>query len=362
MKFFTRPVNDTLSPEQLELKASDGDLRTEIFKNCIYTLLHFLKFFVLDIKEIQPDNFRYDLDQLGEQFKRGEKTKRIEQRFAQEKEKILTFIERQNSYVRDREKELRDIIDLLTKAMSSLNVENLEFYQRVYDQSEKIIELTRLDDIKKIKISLKSEVDRMRETIDQKKNQERRNMQHLAGQVSSLRYELEQAKTKSLMDGLTGVYNRLALDDYLAAKVERSNIMGSDLALLMMDLDNFKKINDGFGHPIGDRVLLAFTQKCRGSIRGDDFLARYGGEEFVIIMPGANLRNGLKKAKQICKAVASACYATSEANTGSCLSITVSIGVSAFKKGDTPETLIARVDKALYGAKQKGKNRAIAIK
>jgi diguanylate cyclase len=241
-------------------------------------------------------------------------------------------------------------------------VENRDFYQRVYDESEKIIEITRLDDIKKIKNALKQEVEQMREVIDVKRDQENRQMRLLVGQVDMLRNELEKAREKSVTDALTGAYNRLAFDEYITEKVDRYAMAKESFSILMLDLDNFKTINDKFGHPIGDRVLVAFSQKCRLTIRGDDFLARYGGEEFVIILPGANLGNALKKARHICETVASARYAVGNDSTNDYLSVTVSIGVSSIKKGDTAESLIARVDKALYEAKRKGKNRAVGRK
>jgi diguanylate cyclase len=176
--------------------------------------------------------------------------------------------------------------------------------------------------------------------------------------VDNLRRELETAKNKSMTDSLTGIYNRQAFDEYLTDLIERSQVMKSEFSLLMMDLDNFKAINDTHGHLIGDRVLVAFATKCRNAIRGDDFIARYGGEEFTIVLPGASLRNALKKARQICETVAAARYATNTGENGGHLSMTVSIGVSAYKKGDNSVTLIARADKALYDAKKRGKNRA----
>ena len=136
--------------------------------------------------------------------------------------------------------------------------------------------------------------------------------------------------------------------------------MNTDLSLLMLDLDDFKKINDTYGHPIGDQVLVAFCQKCRNSIRGDDILARYGGEEFAIILPGANLKNALKKGRQICDTISSVRYTTSNRQNADCLSITVSIGVAVLKKKDTAETIIGRADKALYKAKKSGKNCVVA--
>ena len=363
MKLFQRssaPVADNGESEQ-ELPVAQE--KVDILLRLALDLLFFLKQFAVDIIETQPERYKQDIDELSGKIQTKEaRPKRLELEFERFKPKINAFIDRQNSYLLDREQELRDIISLLTKAMANLNVENLEFYQRIYDQSEKMIEITRLDDIKKIKNALQQEVDRMRETVDLKKDQERRQMRSLAGQVDSLRQELEQAKHKSMTDGLTGVYNRQAFDEYLKEMIERNQVINSDFALLMMDLDDFKNINDTYGHLIGDRVLVAFAAKCRNTIRSDDFIARYGGEEFAIILPGASLRNGLKKARQICSTISKARYATNTAQDDKALSMTVSIGVAAYQKKDTTVTLIARADKALYDAKKRGKNRAVSKK
>jgi diguanylate cyclase len=362
MKLFN--LSNTSPSESAQPTVTDEILqqRADLLTRTTLALLHFLKAFAQDLQDIQVDSYKNSIDLLSEKYKSSEKPKHIELIFEREKITILKFIERQNQYLEDREKELRDIIDLLTKAMANLNVENRDFYQRVYDKGEKIIEITRLDDIKKIKIALKQEVDQMREVVDIKRDQELRQMKFLAGQVSILREELEKTKEKSITDGLTGAYNRMALDEYLAEKVAHSEVMKDDFALLLLDLDNFKSINDKFGHPIGDRVLVAVTNKCRSSIRGDDFLARYGGEEFAIVLPGASLKNALKKADQICGLIGTTRYAATNNQSEEHLCVTVSIGVGAFKKGDTPASLLARTDKALYEAKRRGKNQSAAGK
>lgn len=362
MKLFNLSHKDPSLPDQPAINLELLQQKSDLFLRTTLALFHFMKTFAQDIQEIQADAYKETIDLLSDKYKSLEKPGSIELVFEREKVNILNFIERQNKYLDDREKELRDIIDLLTKAMANLNVENRDFYQRVYDESEKIIEITRLDDIKKIKAALKHEVDRMREVVDIKRDQELRQMKVLAGQVSSLRDELEKAKEKSMTDGLTSAYNRLALDEYLVERVERSEVMKEGFTLLLLDIDNFKSINDKFGHPIGDRVLVAMVKKCRTAIRSDDFLARYGGEEFAIVLPGASLKNGLKKAEQICQLIAATRYAASYNQTEVHLSVTVSIGISAFKKGDTPGSMIERADKALYDAKRRGKNRAIAGK
>ncbi|MEJ2156842.1 MAG: GGDEF domain-containing protein [Desulfobacteraceae bacterium] len=361
-KLFYRPTEPEVEIDVLVEKTLLFQERSDVFLRSIDALLHFLKSFAIDDKEIHADRFKSSIDDLNTHFNADERPKRIELKFEQEKAKILSFIEHQHAYIADREKELRDIIELLTKAMASLDVENREFYDRVHDQSEKMEKITRLDDIKKIKSALAHEISQMREIVDIKKDQDRRKVRLLAGQVDTLRRELEKTRAKSMTDGLTGIYNREALDEALMDLIERSRVMNTSFSLLLLDLDDFKKINDTHGHLIGDRVLMAFSQKCRDVIRGDDVLARYGGEEFIILLPGASFSNALKKGRQICDAVASARYATSAEQDEDYLSVTVSIGVTAFNQKDTTESIIGRADKALYKAKRGGKNRVVGRK
>ena len=126
--------------------------------------------------------------------------------------------------------------------------------------------------------------------------------------------------------------------------------------MLILDIDDFKKVNDAYGHQTGDRVILAIINKCRQNIRGEDFFARYGGEEFVIVLPGASLKNAVNRAEHICKSIASTRYYLDDVPDSPTLAVTVSIGVSSLQKADTVSTITQRADRALYSAKHKGKN------
>ena len=109
-------------------------------------------------------------------------------------------------------------------------------------------------------------------------------------------------------------------------------------------------------------MLLALAQKCQNLIRNEDFIARYGGEEFVIVLTNASLSNAVKKAKLICRSIAETRYALDDVKTGHILTLTVSIGISIFQNGDTPESIIGRADRALYLAKGAGKNGVVSEK
>jgi diguanylate cyclase len=356
----------TKEPDAQEVaKAPDPEQLTafnSLYLRAVNALFMFVKDFALDLKEIGSDRFRSDVDRLKADFNAQLLAAQLDRRFQAGCRDVGAFIERQKRYIDDREHELRDIIELLTTAMTSLNAENITFYQRVFDQSEKIDRISRLDDIKKIRHALQEEVAQMKALVSAKEAADAAQIDQLSSQVSELKNELEKAKQRGETDGLTGALNRGAFDAVITDLVSRREVSGKSFSLLMMDLDDFKGINDTHGHLTGDRVLVAFVQKCKGMLRGDDTIARYGGEEFAVILPGASLRNSVKKAKQICQAIAGTRYAIDETASGNYLSVTVSVGVSTLRKGDAAADVIERADRALYHAKNTGKNKAASEK
>jgi diguanylate cyclase len=326
----------------------------------INMLLQFIKDFSLDIKELKSEAFLKDINKLETQFNLEEKLKKTESSFRKHQKRIGRFIGRQKRYLAEREKELKDIIDLLARAMVTLDTDNRQYNRKIYEQSEKIEQITRLDDIKKVKQALINEIENIQKTVRAKQDRDSKQLKILSKRVNTLNLELKKAKADSVTDGLTGIYNRKAFDRYINDRVRQNTASGNTFAILMVDIDNFKEINDACGHPIGDRVLLAVAHKCRNLIRHEDFIARYGGEEFVIVLPYASWRNAIKKARLICKAISDTRYSLEDVKAGHVLSITVSIGVSIFQAGDTDKTLIDRVDQALYIAKRTGKNRVVS--
>jgi len=340
----------------LAAELRESNRKKEYFLLTIRELLQLLKEFALDLKEINSDGYKEDISQLSEKFSTESKLRKMESRFDKGKKRIDAFIELQKKYLLDRENEFKDIIDILTGAMVTLDTENKEYNQKILKQSDKIEEITRLEDIKKLKKALIQEIEQIRETVKEKQSQDSTQLEILSNQVNNLSVELERARTESLTDGMTGIYNRKAFDSHISTLVEKNSVSRAPFSLLMLDIDNFKKVNDDYGHRTGDRVILAIIGKCRQSIRGEDFLARYGGEEFVIILPGASLKNASKRAEHICKSIASTRYYLDDAAGSATLSVTVSIGVSCLQKGDTVATVTGRADKALYAAKRNGKN------
>ncbi len=353
------PVSRKLNQQLEDLKD-----KNHFYLSTIIELFRYIKDFSFDLKEIDSEGFKADIDSLAQQFRTEEKIKKIERLFNANQDEILSFIGREKKYFFNKEGEFKKIIHVLSRGISTLNSENEVFNNRIQAGSEKLEKITQLDDLRKIKLELEDEVSQMKVFIKRKKEQDSKQMQFLSGEVEDLKDELKKTKSASMADGLTGAYNRLAFDSYMTDLVGNSD---SPFSLMMLDIDDFKQINDTHGHQVGDRVIMALVQKCKQLIRGEDFLARYGGEEFVIIMPGVSLKimpgvslkQSLKKATLLCKEIAGTQYALGDAKHGGTLSFKVSIGVSKRQNKDTVESVIERADQALYAAKRAGKNRAL---
>lgn len=328
----------------------------------VVALLGFLKEFSLKADELPTEAFRDAVTALSEAFAQALPEKELRARFGDQRDDISAFIRKQNRYLGAREKEFREIIDLLTEAITGLKADNEDLTEEVYASSDALAAIIRLDDIKKIKAALRTEVDALRMVIQDKESRDQQRLETLSAQVKTLNAELEKALAASQRDGLTGAFNRKSFDVKLRQFFDAGPNKAGAFSLLLVDIDDFKAVNDTYGHPVGDRVLASVVQKCQQCIRNEDVLARYGGEEFAVILAGASLRIATKRARQICKRIAATRYTIDPRQPDVDLAVTVSIGVGTAGTDDSPEALIARTDKALYKAKESGKNRAVSEK
>jgi diguanylate cyclase (GGDEF)-like protein len=162
----------------------------------------------------------------------------------------------------------------------------------------------------------------------------------------------EALKEQALKDGLTGLWNRRAIAAMLENEVCRALRDRFPIALVMIDLDYFKSINDTYGHLTGDEVLREVAGRLIGEMRPYDFAGRYGGEEFLVVMPSCSPHNGIRRAEDFRRAVAQRPVPTPAGP----LDVTCSLGVALYDYAMSPEDLIHRADEALYRAKRMGRN------
>ncbi|MCD6567691.1 MAG: diguanylate cyclase [Dehalococcoidia bacterium] len=188
--------------------------------------------------------------------------------------------------------------------------------------------------------------ERLEKTIDAAMERWRQIQQSLASQ--------EQLERLANFDALTGVYNRRAILGRLDEQMRQSERYKTELGMLMLDIDHFKRVNDRYGHLVGDEVLEKFAGLVQENTRDVDAVGRYGGEEFIVVLPQTNTASVLEVAERIRRAVEAAVMQDSQGNA---FGITVSTGVSAYRPGDDRLSIISRADDALYKAKENGRNR-----
>ena len=171
-----------------------------------------------------------------------------------------------------------------------------------------------------------------------------------------LRADYQRSLSMALTDPLTGFYNRSYLDAHLDALLARSSESPDSAAVLLLDIDFFKRVNDTYGHAAGDEVLKVVSGQVADQLLSSDTLARYGGEEFVVVMPNQEIHKAMAVAERVRTMIEQLAVQVE----GQEIRTTVSIGVATSFPGDTPDALLRRADEALYKAKETGRNRSIA--
>ena len=164
----------------------------------------------------------------------------------------------------------------------------------------------------------------------------------------------DQLEQLAFFDPLTKLLNRRAVLRKLEEQVNSVKRYGEGLSLVMLDIDHFKKVNDSFGHLTGDDVLAGVASLLSSSIRVTDFAGRYGGEEFIVVLTRTRLDGALVVAHRLRRIVDEARTKDSDGNE---IQVTVSLGLTEYRQGDDPRSLISRADEALYMAKENGRNR-----
>ncbi len=165
----------------------------------------------------------------------------------------------------------------------------------------------------------------------------------------------ERLKQLATTDTLTGICNRRRFDEALASELERASRFNNPMALILFDVDHFKRINDSVGHQAGDQVLIQLTRTVGDAIRATDLFARWGGEEFVVLVPESDLEGGRILAEKLRERIQKQAFADIR-------QVTCSFGVVEYRSGDTADTLMSRVDRGLYQAKAEGRNRVVTMK
>ncbi|HET9626949.1 MAG TPA: GGDEF domain-containing protein [Kofleriaceae bacterium] len=335
----------------VDLEASRA--RIASLESVASTLLGCVRALVLDLEDLGATEVKAGLSTLAAEIRGGDDDA-LTAAVARQQREVLAFADREREYLDHRDAELRRIIQVLSDGLAGVSAGAAAYHRRLLDNGSRLEVASRLSDLQRMRAAITAEVAGLRTAIAERQAEESTATRALRSEIEQLRLNVARAQTEARTDPLTGAANRGAFDEELARRCALATAGRDHFTLLLADIDFFKKINDTYGHPVGDRVLTAFVGFLRARVRESDMVARCGGEEFAVILPGASVRPALRKARKMIEELAQSDW---EVDPTTKLRFTASMGVAEWQSGDGPESLIERVDKALYRSKHEGRNR-----
>lgn len=233
--------------------------------------------------------------------------------------------------------------------------------------------LTEHNDIDQLKMAVESQVHTIQDALKHSKEKQSEGQESLSSQLTALiervhkmeqqdastRQQLEEEKKRAVTDTLTGLPNREAYSERVHNEMLRWQRYQHPLSLAVLDIDYFKKVNDQYGHQMGDKVLKAVSTSVANRLREVDFIARFGGEEFVLLLPETRAEDALSMLDRTRERLAKTHMRSQKGEEETKFTVTVSIGIAEFKEGDTADDVFERADNALYQAKEQGRNQCI---
>ena len=248
--------------------------------------------------------------------------------------------------------ELRAMLNELAEDFGSITEDNTNFSGQIKDSMSHIENAIELDEIKEIRKKITQETSSIRNVITKKQEKDAIIIDSLTYKVKTMKVELASAKEEVMIDGLTQIYNRKAFDRKINDFFKKESKIKSQFTLVMIDIDYFKKVNDEYGHTVGDEILKKIARTVKDTFRLNDFVARYGGEEFSVLIDRIDSNYIMDVCERLRIAIESINFKVHSER----IPTSASIGIAFSRESDTPNTLISRSDKALYLAKESGRN------
>lgn len=305
---------------------------------------------------LQPERFRTQVSRWRAAVASEEDAGALARLAAEACPAVADFLERVQAYHKDRETELVELVHVLRDVIDAVRGDSKHFEMELVRSTNELGKMVEIEDIRELKRSLPREVKVLKEAVAEHRAAEANRFATLNTRVQSLEQSLKKARADASTDALTRLPNRGAFDAALREWVDAAGGDHTAFTLAMVDLDDFKRINDTYGHPVGDRVIVALAQVLASGITAGEIAARFGGEEFALLMR----TNSASKAKQRLTALLEslpAAYQYEVDGKKGFVSFTFSGGVTAWTVGDTTESIVKRADEALYDAKRRGKKR-----
>lgn len=265
--------------------------------------------------------------------------------------------DKKDDIVRQAGDKITDTLTHVTGMVKEVKESTQEYGKSLSGASTSLNDTQDVEELKRILAEVTKDTERM---IEQNKKLEQE-LDQSSTEMAVMQQDLDSIRKEAMTDGLTAISNRKAFDERIKYIKQKSDEEGNIFTLMMIDIDHFKSFNDTYGHQVGDQVLRLVAKTLTDGIKGKDFAARYGGEEFAILLPESNMMAGEVVGNALREAVAK--KEVINRNTGHKLGrITMSVGVAQYNGQENIQGLIERADKALYKAKETGRNRVVVSK
>ncbi|WP_342349881.1 GGDEF domain-containing protein [uncultured Nitrospira sp.] len=261
--------------------------------------------------------------------------------------------QQEKSYVTRNLQDMRNVLCEFTNIMGRAFVEDQETDQNVTTHLVQLRSVTEEGSFHDVKQALLAVVEGISALVDERKERQRQRLESLGEKLRVVEEELGGARKLMTLDALTQLYNRGALDLQLERTASVSFFSGTSACILMVDVDHFKHVNDTYGHPAGDVVLQQLAKRLVSTFpRKTDFIARYGGEEFCVLLQGAGEELSQRLGERLLEAVRGEEFSYQDIT----IPVTASIGLAELLPGETVLSWLERADRALYRAKDNGRN------
>ena len=309
-----------------------------------------------DTPSLEADAFRRQLAAWRHELQHEEDAARVARLRRDVAAECGRFLDRTRAYRTDRESELIDLVNVLREVVDAVRGDSLQFEHKLVRSTTAMSRMVEIEDIRELKHALSREVHTLREAVAERQVSEAKHHATLTGRVQSLEQSLVKAQAQAATDALTALPNRGAFDLAIRAWLQRAASDGQAFTVAMVDLDDFKRINDSYGHPIGDRVIVAAAQLLQSGVVEGELVSRFGGEEFALLLRSAGAAQARERITALLQRLP-ASYEFEDAGQRRFVTFTFSGGVTASVAGDTAESIVKRADEALYDAKRRGKKR-----
>ncbi len=267
------------------------------------------------------------------------------------------FVEAQ-SLLAERESEFSELVRMLTEMVGAIDGGQASFHEQLDRSTERLTRIVDINDIRILKRRLGIEIETLRKLGVDKRATEEATKTRFAAEIERLQTRLAQSMEEASLDQLTRIANRGRFERTLNQWVRAHRSSGLPFVLAMVDVDDFKKINDTEGHQEGDRVLVEIAQMLSAAFRPGDLVGRYGGDEFVIMLAHSTANQALDRIKALVERLATIRLGVNDKSG----TITLSVGVTEWMVEDEPSDIVQRADTAMYQAKRAGKNRVDVVR